>query len=136
MEGKLVDTIRLENGLEVEIWDMSRVLAGDRWLVAMEARVKVPFDESALNSGRPLPGGPRTAAKVLREKFGDTIPYVYRQERHFIDQKEKERLFEEFLRLLRKNLLPYLAHPDFSKRLIVSKVMELYKKDPPLFMDN
>ncbi|HIC85572.1 MAG TPA: hypothetical protein EYP06_04660 [Desulfobacterales bacterium] len=135
MQGKLVETIRLENGLQVELWDLSRVLAGDRWLVVLEARVNVPLDETVLDTESNLPSKSK-AAKVLRDKFGDTIPYVYRQERHFIDQKEVERLLDEFVCLVRNNLLPYLSHPEFSKRLIISKVRELYQKDPRLFMDH
>ncbi len=134
MEGNLIDTIRLENGLEVELWDLSRRLAGDRWLVALEVRAYVPLEETVLNPDSKLPYG-ANAAKVLKERFGEKIPYVHRQERHFIDQSEVDRLLEEFMGLIRKNLLPYLSHPEFSKRLIISKARELYQKDPRLFMD-
>jgi hypothetical protein len=36
-------------------------------------------------------------------------------------------------RLFKKNLLPYLSYPDFSKRFVLSRYKELKTKDPRLF---
>jgi hypothetical protein len=41
MEGKLIGEIMLENGLTLEMFDHSRHVAGDIWLVSFEARVEV-----------------------------------------------------------------------------------------------
>jgi len=41
MEGKLIDKVRLENGLTLELYDRSRRVAGDRWLVSFVARIDV-----------------------------------------------------------------------------------------------
>jgi hypothetical protein len=38
MREKLVDKIALDNGLTLELWDRSRQVAGDRWLVCFVAR--------------------------------------------------------------------------------------------------
>jgi len=69
----------------------------------------------------------------LHSVFGNKIPYRYKQERHFVDQKEKEGLFQEFIDLLRKNVISYLSHKEFAKRLVLSKIRELRSKDPRLF---
>ena len=100
MREKLVDTIILDNGIKVEVWDLSRVLAGDRWLVSLEARVDIPLDPEML----PLTPEREKFLQVLHSVFGNKIPYRYKQERHFVDQKEKEGLFQEFIDLLRKNV--------------------------------
>lgn len=43
-ETKRIETIDLDNHLRLEIWDLSRTLPGDRWLVADEARMDIPLD--------------------------------------------------------------------------------------------
>jgi hypothetical protein len=40
----LIKTIVLGNGLILEIYDHSRKVAGDRWLVKMVAKVDIPLD--------------------------------------------------------------------------------------------
>ena len=44
MNEKLIKTIVLGNGLIIEIYDHSRKVAGDRWLVKMVAKVDIPID--------------------------------------------------------------------------------------------
>ncbi len=129
MRGKLVEMIGLNNGIEVEIWDLSRVLAGHRWLVSLEARVDIPLTPHMLP---PTPEREKFF-QVLRDVIGDKIPYRYKQERHFVDEKQKDALFKEFITLLKKNVIPYLSHKDFAKRLVLSKIRELKSKDPRLF---
>ena len=41
MEKKLVDEIKLKNGLTLLLYDRSKLLAGDRWLIALEAYMEV-----------------------------------------------------------------------------------------------
>ncbi|MBW2166593.1 MAG: hypothetical protein JRG74_11045 [Deltaproteobacteria bacterium] len=43
MEEKLIKNIDLENGLQLKLYDASRKLAGDRWLVSK--REKIFIDE-------------------------------------------------------------------------------------------
>ena len=131
MSGKLVEAIVLKNGLKLEIRDHSRLLAGDRWLVSLEAKAQIPLSKAALDS---LPDKEKVF-RVLRKIYGDSIPYIYKQEKHFVDQGEKDRLFEEFLTIMKQNTLRYLEHPEFARRLIVSKVRELKTKNPRLFLE-
>ena len=129
MSGRLVEIIELDNDLKVEIWDLSRVLAGDRWLVSLEARADVPLAPEML----PPTDEREKLLEVLRRVYGDKVPYRYKQERHFVDKREKEALFQEFLGILKRNVVPYLSHRDFARRLVVSKIRELKARDPRLF---
>lgn len=129
MAGKLVETVELDNKLTVELWDLSRVLAGDRWLVSLEVRADVPLKAEML----PESEEKEKVLELLRNVFGDQVPYRYKQERHFVDQKEKDSVFLQFVKTVKKNLLPYLSHRDFAKRLVTSKVRELKAKDPRRF---
>ncbi|HDM09653.1 MAG TPA: hypothetical protein ENF92_03950 [Desulfobacteraceae bacterium] len=129
MSGRLVEIIELDNDLKVEIWDLSRVLAGDRWLVSLEARADVPLAPEVLSSTDEK----EKLLEVLRRVYGDKVSYRYKQERHFVDKREKEALFQEFLGILKRNVVPYLSHRDFARRLVASKIRELKARDPRLF---
>ncbi|MBN2124553.1 MAG: hypothetical protein JW821_09695 [Deltaproteobacteria bacterium] len=130
MSEKRLETVPLWGGLQLEIWDASRIVAGDRWLVCLEGRLDVPLDGAPLVDS--LPEGAR-AVSAMKGVFGETIPYRYVQERHFVDQKEKDALFAQFLEGFKNNLVPYLKHPDFAARFLLSKYKELKKKEPRLF---
>jgi hypothetical protein len=62
--GKSLSRHLLSNGLTLEIWDRSRPVAGDRWLVVLEGTVKVPVNDTTL----PLELKPR-AAEVMAASF-------------------------------------------------------------------
>lgn len=131
MSGKPVETINLNNGIVVEIWDHSRVLAGDRWLVSLEARADIPLDMTQLPALEDE--DKEKVFQALKKAYSDKIPYRYRQEKHFVDQRERDRIFREFLDLLKSNVLPYLSHKEFARKLVLVKVRELKRKDPRLF---
>ena len=50
MNDKLIKTIVLGNGLILEIYDHSRKIAGDRWLVKMVFKVDITIDYPEGNS--------------------------------------------------------------------------------------
>jgi len=115
----------------VEVLDHSRVLAGDRWLVSLEARADIPLDMAQLSALKDK--DKEKALQALKKAYGDRIPYRYRQEKHFVDQRERHKVFQEFLDLLKSNVLPYLSHKEFASKLVLAKVRELKRKDPRLF---
>ena len=49
MYEKLIETIALKNGLALEIYDQSRKIAGDRWLVKIAAKIDIPIDSLNLD---------------------------------------------------------------------------------------
>lgn len=119
----------LKNQLRLEIWDVSRRIAGDRWLVRVEARIKVPLVRGYLDSS---PKGER-GYSILEKEFGQAISYIHAEEKHFVDEKDKQKVFNQFFGYLSENTIPYLSHKDFGKRFILSKLGELRRKKPQLF---
>jgi|GEM_PF-506812 len=115
--------------LKVSLWDKSRILAGDRYYVCLEARADVPYTIEDLNGI----SDKEIAYSVLKNIYGDTIPYVYKQEKHFVDKSEKEKVLKDFLSNLETNKLKYMNHPQFRKKLIISTVRDLKKRRPELF---
>jgi len=128
--GDLFETLKLPNGLTLEIRNRSRLLAGDRWLVSLEARVDIPLRMSHLDS---VPEKAH-AFSLLEKTLGPTVTYSYTRDRHFVSRDQKEAVFLEVLDTLKRNTLAYLSHPDFARKLTLSKYRELKKKNPQLFL--
>jgi hypothetical protein len=126
-----IKSIPLKNGLLLEIRDKSRITAGDRWLVRIEARMEIPLENAPLSA---LPEGER-GLEALKKTYGDPLPFQHAQEKHFVDQRDKAAILEGFLENIQKDLLPYLSHPDFPERLILSRCRELKRKNPLLFQE-
>ncbi|MBU1180973.1 MAG: hypothetical protein KKF00_02170, partial [Proteobacteria bacterium] len=47
MEHNFVRAMELKNNLKLKIYDNSKKMAGDRWLVSLIARIKVPVDATS-----------------------------------------------------------------------------------------
>jgi hypothetical protein len=121
-------SVPLENGLTLELFDESRPVAGDRWLVFLLARMEIPLDPGLLES---VPGADRLLG-ALRREHGDRLEYRAELKKHFVDEKEKDRVLEGFTDIVLREKGPYLAHPDFARRFALSRVAELRRKDPRL----
>jgi len=132
MSEKLFETITLDNNLDLEIWDLSRVIAGDRWLVSMEARLNIPIEIEHLET---LPDKEKMLA-ILKETFGEKISYRYNQEKFFVDKNKKPHVFKENLERLKESVLQYLSRPDFARKLVLSKCRELKAQKPHLFPES
>ncbi len=132
MSEKLFETITLDNDLDLEIWDLSRVIAGDRWLVSLEARLNVPIKIEHLET---LPDKEKSFA-ILKDTFGREISYRYNQEKFFVDKNKKRDVFQENLERLKKSVLQYLSRPDFARKLVVSKCREMKAQKPHLFSES
>jgi len=89
MKDKLIDKIKLENGLTLEFYDRSRPVASDRWLVSFIARV------------------------------GDKVTYRHEKTRNFIAETEKDQVFDGLKERFLAASLAYLSNPDFPRKLIL-----------------
>ncbi|QJA05906.1 hypothetical protein FVE67_03435 [Thermosulfurimonas marina] len=116
--GECVEIRELPNGLRLEIWDYSRRLAGDRWLVGLLIQIPIRPSREHFSS-------PELYERFVREE--GLFYYRYRKERHFVDEREREAVFfslkENFLRAA----LDYLSHPEFAERFLATEV-PLYER--------
>ena len=115
MEGTLIEKIKLENGLTIELYDCSRPVAGDRWLVSLVARIEVKVRPEYFD-GINTPDDPLNA---IREAVGNKATYRHEKTRHFIAETEKDDVFK----LLKERFLTastgYLSSADFPRKLIM-----------------
>ncbi len=125
----IVEKIDLGNGLELCLLDHSRILAGDRWLVSIEARIDVPLNEVYLDGVKDA----EHILSILKKEYGEKVDYSYIQEKHFVDQKEKDSIFQQFIKNIKDNLLNYLSHPKLAQKILLARYRELKRKAPWLF---
>ena len=129
IQRRLIKKMDLNNGLSLELLDKSRRLAGDRWLVSLEARIEVPVEKGLLSEVQDTDN----IVSLLKKEYGRSVEYSYTQERHFVDEREKEKVFQDFLANIEKNLIHYLSHPEFAQRILLTRYRDLKRKAPWLF---
>lgn len=116
MTPKKIESITLDNGLTLNVFDLSRKVASDRWLVKLEAAIDIDVTENCFNAKVPMPA----PLAQMRAKLGERATYTYRAERNFVDAKDKDALFGQ----MQTNLLDqirYYSHPDFAGRFLIKE---------------
>jgi len=108
----------LPNGLVLEVYDLSRPMAGDRWQVVLEVRVPIPVTEAV------LPADLKAKAPEVIEALGPEISFTQQEIHYFIDAREVPALLEEMQERLVQGLIEYLGHPDFAGRYLRKKFAE------------
>ena len=124
MNDKLIKTIDLKNGLHLEFLDCSRKIAGDRWQVVMTVRLNIPVkmlgpvndDHLDLN-----------VDKVM-SMIGENVRFEQKKERNFVDENQKEDVFNDLIDSFFYNSIDYVSNPDFPKRYILRQYKEHLKR--------
>lgn len=124
MKEKLIKTIDLENGLQLNLYDGSRKLAGDRWLVSLIIRMDVPVTEAFKKKGRES----TESIDEIKGMLGDSVMFEKKREKIFIDKTEKETVFKELCDMFLNSSLNYLSKEIFPKQYILKTYKEEVKK--------
>lgn len=124
MKEELVKTLELKNGLQLNVYDASRKLVGDRWLVSLIVRMDVPVTEALKKSSRE----PMKRIKEIKDMLGDSVLYEQKRERIFVNSSEKEIVFKELSDMFLNSALNYLSKDIFPKQYILKKYEEKIKK--------
>ncbi len=115
MKDKLIDKIKLENGLTLELYDRSRPVAGDRWLVSFVARIDVEV-RAEYFQGEHSPG---ISFDVIRAAVANKVAYRHEKTRNFIAETKKDEVFDGLKERFLAASLAYLSNPDFPRKLIL-----------------
>ncbi len=115
MEEQPIEKIKLDNGLTLELYDRSRGVAGDRWLVCFVARLEVGLKQEYFKG----PLTPDVPFEDIRKAVGDKVHYHHEKTRNFIAEAKKDEVFRGLKeRFLEANLV-YLSSPAFPLKLIL-----------------
>jgi hypothetical protein len=120
MQEKLIDSIKLENDLILELYDSSRRVAGDTWLVSLVARVEVRVKPEYFQEE----DAPHLPFEAIRAAVGEKATYRHEKTRNFIVETEKDDIFTGLKERFLETNLGYLSSPDFPRKLILKQYDE------------
>lgn len=120
METQPIEKIALKNGLNIEIHDLSRPVAGDRWYIEIKVCISIPVEDHWFSSKLAAPADVAT----LRKSLGKSVLFEQRFCRNFIGADEKETIIHQMRNNMKENLQRYYSHPDFA----ASYLRKQYKK--------
>jgi hypothetical protein len=123
MDTSLLRKIDLKSGLELEIYDVSRKLAGDRWYVGFIARVEIPI--TFLEGHADLP---EVDIEKMKDVLGETVRFEQKRDRHYIDEKEKDTLLNSLIDDFLASTLPYFSEKDFAKKYAFKEYQKKLEK--------
>ena len=121
MAKTLIETITLPNGLILELWDKSRPIAGDRWLISLLAKVEVPVLPEYLSALDDT----EQAYRELRAAYGDPLVFTQEKTRHFVDERDAKDVLAGICQRFKDNLLSYLGNPRFASLYVMKKYGDL-----------
>jgi hypothetical protein len=124
MEHNFVKAIGLKNNLQLKIYDNSKKMAGDRWLVSLLAQIKIPVDVTV----KLLPDSDSDKQEITK-LLGSEALFEQKRERFFINEKNKDSVLNELCDNFVESTINYLSHPDFPKKYVMMKFKEKRKKD-------
>ncbi len=119
-----LESYQLPNGLTAEVYDYSRRVAGDRWLVGLIIRIDIEVTESdfqEFENGKEL-------FEKFREEQGDCVTFEIKKERNFIDQREKDEIFAELLNSIKENTLKYMGHEKLASAYRRKELVEFKER--------
>jgi hypothetical protein len=120
----LEKSIDLKNGLTLELWDKSRIVAGDRWKIIVIAQVDIPVEKTFLGLNTNAPAD----FDEMKMLLGESVRFEKKMERFFIDEKEMDLIIQGFIDSLVNSLFPYLSHPQFCKRFVLREFANAKQK--------
>ena len=121
MSERLIERITLPNGLILEIWDESRLMAGDRWLVSLLAKVEVtvlPEYFSTLDDGE-------QAYQDLVAAHGNPLVFTQEKVKFFVDEGETKDVLTRLCQRIKDNLVVYLGNSKFASLYVLKKYGDL-----------
>lgn len=127
MQEKLIEKIKLENGLVLELYDRSRRVAGDRWLVSFEARIDVAVTPEYFKD----PGSEDPSFDAIRKAVGEKVTYCYEKSRKFIEETEKDKVFKGLKERFVETTLTYFSSANFPPNIILSRYQEVQGDSTP-----
>lgn len=117
----LIEEIKLDNGLNLKIFDSSRPIAKDTVRVEILFQTKIVLKESYFAAAPDY--------HQVKKFMGDELSYEHRLERSFVPTAKEDSTRAELIDTFKRNSLNYIASLSFPQKMALSKLREI-KKDP------
>ena len=121
MAERLIEEVILPNGLILEFWDNSRIMAGDRWFVSLLAKMEIPVLAEYFST---VEDGEK-AYRHLVDAYGDPLVFTQEKVRHFVDESKTKEVLTGLCRRYKDNLIEYLGNPKFAPQYVMKKYGDL-----------
>jgi len=125
MKEKLIKTMELTNGMQLNFYDASRRLVGDRWLISLIIRMEIPVVEVLINDEKQFMDSVGEIKKVLGEK----VLFEQKRDRIFVSESEKQTVFGEVYNFFIDSVLNYLSNKAFPKRYVLKQYREKVEQE-------
>ncbi len=120
MKEKLIKTMDLENGMQLNFYDASKKLAGDRWLISLVVRMEIPITEVLKKD----PDQSTESVDEIATVLGESVLFEQKRERNFIDEAQKAEMFKELYDTFVNSTFVYLSNEAFPRKYITKKYRE------------
>lgn len=111
--------IELPNGLSLEIWNRSRLIAADTAKVNLVVKIRIELKPEYFQNAEQY--------EITRNVFGPEVFFEYAKERTFVDKDMEDAVFDRLLDEFKENSLDYISRPDFAARFARSRFMEIQR---------
>ncbi len=129
---KLIEEIKLANGLNLKIFDLSRTIAADTVKVEISFQTKIYLKESYFTDAQDY--------DQVRNTMGDELAYEHKLERSFVPKENEDSVRDDLINTFKSNSLEYLAAVNFPKKMAMSILKDIkknpYKYHPHIYSDS
>ena len=122
---KIIERRQLENGMELILYDCSRIMTGDRWIIEIQCKAFIPLEESYWETVTDEDPRHRPA---IRKMLGEKLVFASSKKRTFVATKEKEEILREMVQQVYDSILKYLDRSDFPRRLFEKQYRDARQK--------
>ena len=123
--GKIIGRQKLGNGMELILYDRSRLMAGDRWLVELVCKAYIPIDESYWEIA--ADEDPQRLY-AIGEMLGEKLEFHINKKRNFVAAEDWETVLREMVQQVYDSILEYIKRPDFPRRLFAKQYQDARQK--------
>ncbi len=114
----------LDHGHCLEIYDDSRKIGADAWVVIMTAAMEIPVEPSLFKTE----AVDENTFNDMLNTLGSPIEYRYRLERNMIFDHEKDAVLENLVNTFLENTGRYVANPKFPEKLVLKEYRQRLEK--------
>lgn len=122
-ETVLLENLELANNLSVSLYDLSRKVAGDRWLIRIKCIAVAGLPEKFFKKKLEAESDPGLVDDI-KEKFDGSLSFEMSRELNFVDENDKEGATVFLMDSLKKNIMDYMGRESFVDKLLAKKYEE------------
>ena len=118
---KLLEEIKLSNGLTLKIFDLSRTIAAKTVKVELSMQIKINMEKSYFADADDY--------DQIKNIFGEELTYDHKAERIIVPKENEDAVREELINTFKNNLLNYISSANFAQKLALAMLRDI-KKNP------